>query len=266
MKLFLFLSLLTLSMPSTAAEEGSSSYISGKAGKDEAATYVKAQNVGPRYLAYRDLGPWLNASTGRLALDYGAGLGFSSDFLQQRGFSVESVDISESMIAGAKEHYPQMTVHKITANELPYPNEHFHLIFSSLVLFELPTKDAIKAYISEAARVLKDDGVFVAVTGSTEMHNPSRNWGVLESNFPENQERSSGSLVKVHLKEANLSFSDYYWTSADYHEQFAAAGLTICATHLPLGKGGEAYDWKDELEASPILAIFAAKDCARHLQ
>jgi ubiquinone/menaquinone biosynthesis C-methylase UbiE len=58
---------------------------------------------------------------------------------------------------GAKVNFAQMN-----ATELDFPDNHFDIVFSSMFLHELPLKD-IRAYFSEALRVLKPGGLFLTM-------------------------------------------------------------------------------------------------------
>jgi len=104
-----------------------------------------------------------------------------------------------------------------TDNLLPFSNKTFDLIFSSFVLFEIPTIDGIKAYLSEAERTLKDNGIFIGITGSEHLYSASKKWIHFENNFPENKNAKSGDLVKLMLHSIQTEFTDYYWTEEDYN-------------------------------------------------
>ncbi len=239
------------------------SYVSGRAGVGEAQTYRKAKMVSSRYLAYRDLDPWLSKTAGKLALDYGSGLGYSAEFLLSRGFQVKGADINPDMIAQASQAYPSIEFSLIEDGKLPFSKGTFDLVFSSLVLFELSSLKKMEQYLKSAREVLKDDGVFIGITGSEFMHDPKYQSELRFTDFPQNRKAKSGSLVKVRLNEINLTFEDYLWFEKDYRKVFKKAGLPICQVHRPLGKSGEAFPWKDELKKSPLLIILAGKQCSK---
>jgi len=261
-RLTLLAIVLCLSIATSSLTYADQEYISGQAGEQESKAYTVVKNISTRYLAYRDLGPWFAKLKGHTALDYGSGLGTSTEFLAQQGFNVQGVDISQHMITEAKKSYPEVPFSLIKNNILPFKDKSFDLVFSCLVLFELDSKANIQAYAEQAKRVLKDDGYFIAISGSTNMRDPNFKSKLIKTDFPENKNATSGSQVRVHLHEINLTFVDYLWTEDDYREAFAKAGLPVCAVHYPLGKAGEDFDWVDELHKSPIIVILASKKCS----
>lgn len=61
-----------------------------------AQAYARLEFAGTYYLAYRDLGEIIRQHVkGREAIDFGAGTGRSTRFLQEHGFQVVGVDIAE---------------------------------------------------------------------------------------------------------------------------------------------------------------------------
>lgn len=236
-------------------------YISGQSTKNQAEHYSKIKNISTRYLAYRDLQSWLDLINGKEALDYGCGIGYSIDFLLNKGFKVTGVDINPGMVEQAKKEHPKVDIYLTKKQKLPFPDKSFDLVFSSLVLFELKNKTDIYKYIIEARRILRDNGYFIAITGSSYMHNYEYKSIYRTSNFPENCNATSGDLVRIHSNEADITFFDYLWFENDYRQIFKQAGLPICRVHNPLGKTNENYEWLDELTKSPLLLILAAKDC-----
>ena len=79
---------------------------------------------------------------------------------------LHAIDISPGLLRyaharaqamGIPAHFRQMNV-----NDLKYEDESFDVVFSSMVLHELPLKD-IKAYFKEAYRVLKPGGVMLTM-------------------------------------------------------------------------------------------------------
>ena len=146
-------------------------------------------------------------------------------------------------------------------NALPFSDKSFDLVFSSFVLFEMSSLKKIEEYLIQARRVLKEDGYFIAIIASIHMYDPKFKSRLISADFPENKNRKSGSQVKMHYNEINMTFIDYFWFEEDYRKAFTTAGLQVCAIAYPLGKSGEHYPWEDELKKSPILLFLAAKKC-----
>jgi ubiquinone/menaquinone biosynthesis C-methylase UbiE len=161
------------------------------------------------------------------------------------------------MLSQAQLQYPDISFLEVKNGRLPVEPKIYDLIFSSFVLFELETKEMIGQYLQEAKRVIKDDGLLVAVTGSQELHSASRKWLIFESNFPENKSLKSGNLVKLYLKCANIEFTDYYWEEKDYVDCFEKSGFEIKEIIRPLGKKKEGYSWEDELIYPPFIIVVA---------
>lgn len=226
---------------------------------EQAIGYSKTNQSASRYLAYRDIPSFIKKyANGTKTLDYGAGTGFSTQFLLAQNLDVTGVDISKEMLAQAHINCPNTPFHMIQNGSIPAASHNFDLIFSSLVLFELGTKQEILKYLEEAKRVMKNDGVFIAVTGSQEMY--AKDWYIYNVDYLENKNLKSGDLAKIYLRDAAIEFTDFYWTEADYRSFFSQAGLQLVEIYYPLGKDSEKYSWKDEKTASPFVVFVAKKD------
>lgn len=224
--------------------------------EEQAIGYTKTGQSSARYLAYRDIPPFLQKyACGTKALDYGAGTGLSTQFLLDQHLEVVGVDISKEMLSQAGINCPETTFYLIENGTIPTAANTFDLIFSSLVLFELGSENAVVAYLEEAKRIMKDDAVLIAVTGSEQMY--SRDWFTFKTDYPENKQLKSGDLAKIYLCDAGIEFTDFYWTEADYHQFFKKAGFDLLEVHYPLGKDDEGYPWKDEKRYSPFIILVA---------
>ena len=102
---------------------------------------------------------------GDVALDFGCGVGRLTRFLAKNFRQCYGVDISEIMIAKAREFNSSIQNCKF----IPYTGEDLQMfkddcldfIYTSLVLQHLPDKKMIKSYISEFIRTLKKGGLLV---------------------------------------------------------------------------------------------------------
>ncbi|NNM43709.1 MAG: class I SAM-dependent methyltransferase [Chlamydiae bacterium] len=225
----------------------------------QAIQYSKTHDSSHRFLAYKNIPALLNKySYGKKALDYGTGTGYSAQFLLEIGFDVTGVDVSKEMLLQAQVNYPHLPFHQIQNKEIPITSDTFDVVFSSFVLFEMGSEDEIVSYLKEAKRVMKENGVLVAVTGSENFHSPSKNWLSFRTDFPQNLNPKSGSLVKLYHRESDMEFTDYYWTEADYRNFFTKAGFHLEEVIYPLGEKDEPYVWCDEYTCSPFI-IFVAK-------
>jgi SAM-dependent methyltransferase len=99
-----------------------------------------------------------------LALDFGCGVGRLTRALRTRFERAYGVDISAPMIEQAKELNADIPGCEFITNEqerLPFPNRHFDLIYTRIVLQHLGSRRLIKAYIGELFRTVGNDGLLV---------------------------------------------------------------------------------------------------------
>ena len=109
----------------------------------------------------------LPATPGRF-LDIGCGTGYQMDRAKAMGFEVSGVDPCPSMYgvgANISEDI-RSAICRGTAEQLPFPDSSFDVVFSSHVLVEL---EDITPALREARRVLKPDGRLVLVLNTAIM-------------------------------------------------------------------------------------------------
>ena len=109
----------------------------------------------------------------------------------------------------------------------------------------------------EIYRVLNNGGIFIAVTGSTEMY--SNPWLSLDCDFEQNKNLKSGDIAKVHLREIDLSVYDYYWTHQDYEDVINETQFTLLEHLFPLGNKSDPYPWVTEETKSPYVIYVLKK-------
>jgi len=223
---------------------------------NKAKFYVSEDITGTGYLAYRDISKFISNELKKYkTLDFGCGAGRSTRLLKSYGLNVTGIDISEPMLAQAKKL--DLVSNYILIDDtkaLPFKNSEFHLIISTLVLFEIQTLCRMEKILSEINRVMHYDGKAIFVTGSEYMY--SHQW---LSIFPMTRKKSfsSGELVKIKLKD-NLILNDYFWTNRDYQQVFKKAGFSCEKVHHPLGLSGE-YEWNSEFQYSPYVLYVLKK-------
>lgn len=224
----------------------------------QAIRYSKTHESIHRYLAYRDIPSIIRKYFPKgKALDYGCGTGYSTQFLKDLGFDVCGVDISKQMLHQAQIKYPNLCFALIENGIIPFKAFTFDLVFSSFVLLEIGTQNDIIDYLKEAKRVMKKNGLFIAITASQDLHSISKKWLNFRTDFPENNPLTSGKLVKLYLYDSDIEFTDYYWTEADYRSFFAEVGFNLIDVYYPLGNKNDIYPWKDELSSSPFVVLIA---------
>ena len=220
--------------------------------------YSKYKIEGTQYLPFRDLPLILNKYVkGTKVLDYGSGSGESSIFLKSLGFDVIGVDINDEMVSISQDRDPLGKYIKIETGKLPFNNEVFDLVLCSFVLLEIANKIEILSIVKEINRVLKKGAIFISIAASDITY--KHNWLTLNTDFPENNNITSGSKVKIEFKDINLTINDYYWTENDYKEIFVDAGYQIDEVHNPLGTSKDQYEWIDEKKFSPSSIIVCKK-------
>lgn len=220
--------------------------------------YASLDNSGTAFLAFKIIPKLINKySIGRKTLDYGCGSGHSTAFLKELGLDATGVDISVDMLKEAKLLNPSISFELIKSGQLPYENNCFDIVFSSFVLFEIPTKAELTTVIKEIYRTLRKGGIFIGVTGSSELY--SHDWLSLNVDYEQNRNLKSGDVAKVLLKEANLIVYDYYWTDMDYREIFSKTKFNLLETHLPLGEKRDGYQWRDESLYPPYIVYVLQK-------
>lgn len=90
-------------------------------------------------------------------LEVGSGTGLIMKNLEETAKTVVGVDISAGMLAQAV--HRGLNVVQGSATNLPFPNEHFDLVYSLKVLAHIPD---IEKALQEMSRVLRPNGILVA--------------------------------------------------------------------------------------------------------
>ncbi len=101
----------------------------------------------------------IKSSTPRKVLDFGSGVGRMTEYFTDDFDVVHGVDISKTMIEGAKKRVPKATFSVFDGQVLPYEPEDFDLIFSYQVLQYAPSVSDVERYLKEFYRILKQGGV-----------------------------------------------------------------------------------------------------------
>jgi SAM-dependent methyltransferase len=99
------------------------------------------------------------------ALDFGCGVGRLTRALSSYFQQCYGVDIAQTMVEKARvlnSSYSNCTFAVNEGEDLnAIPDAYFDLVYTSIVLQHQATQDAVKRYIGEFLRVLKNDGVLV---------------------------------------------------------------------------------------------------------
>ena len=99
------------------------------------------------------------AGVGSSVLEIGGGAGWQAKKLYENGFAVESIDIPQSIYSGMK----VWAITDYDGKHIPFPNEHFDIIFSSNALEHVPH---LLEFQNEMKRVLKANGLALHIVPS----------------------------------------------------------------------------------------------------
>jgi trans-aconitate methyltransferase len=94
------------------------------------------------------------------ALDFGCGVGRVTRQLSQHFQECWGVDISRTMLRLAEQYSPECHFHQSHRRDLSeFPDSHFDLVHSVLVLQHQPDRRTVEGYIRELIRVLDQEGL-----------------------------------------------------------------------------------------------------------
>ncbi len=219
-----------------------------------AEAYSRLEFPGSYWLAFRDLPAILarHAPAGR-ALDFGCGTGRSTRFLKRLGFDVVGVDISELMLARARERDPEGDYRRVPDGALPgLETGRFDLVLSTFTFDNIPTREKKLALFTALNGLLAGGGRIVSLVSSPDIY--VHEWASFSTkDFPQNRTARSGDTVRIVMLDVDdqRPVEDVLFTDSDYLEVYAAAGLEVVELHRPLGRTDEPFRWVTETRVSP---------------
>lgn len=92
-------------------------------------------------------------------LDLGCGDGRDSNYFYRKGVDVVGIDLSEGMIALAREKYPDVAFFKEDMRNTIFPDDTFHCVWASVSIINMP-KSELSKIESEVFRILNPGGIF----------------------------------------------------------------------------------------------------------
>lgn len=101
-------------------------------------------------------------------LDLCCGSGQATKFLVQSAQDVTGLDVSPVSLQRAKRHVPQARYVEGFAEDMPFPDQQFDLVHTSVALHEMPPS-ILSQIVPEVYRVLKPGGVFTLI----DFHKPN---------------------------------------------------------------------------------------------
>ena len=216
--------------------------------------YAALDFPGTYYLAYRDLPAIIGEHVrGTKAVDFGCGAGRSTRFLRELGFDAVGVDISEPMLARARERDPVGEYRLLPEGHLGGLPAGIHdLVLSAFTFDNVPTMEKKIALLSSLKRLLNGGGRLVNLVSAPEIY--LNEWASFSTkDFPGNRTARSGDKVLIVMLdvEDRRPVEDILCTDADYREAYKRAGLVPIETYRPLAKVVEAYSWVSETTIAP---------------
>ncbi len=226
-----------------------------------AEAYARLEFPGTYYLAYRDLPAILSEHiAGKRAMDFGCGAGRSTRFLRNLGFDAIGVDISRDMIRKAREIDPGGDYRLLGDGGVAAAAQgRFDLVLSAFTFDNIPAMDRKIRLFRDLRGLLESGGAIVNLVSAPEIY--THEWASFSTrDYPENRRARSGDRVKIVITDIDdpRPVEDFLWTDEDYREIYRRAGLEPAATHHPLGREDEPYEWVNETKIAPW-AIYVLK-------
>jgi SAM-dependent methyltransferase len=148
------------------AREDAESFIYTRDSASDADDFVRSGEANYNQLVRPYLPILLHGQPARdsRVVEIGCGIGRMTAWLAANFAFVDALDISPAMIEAGRQrlgHLPNITFHTGSGSDLaPIADRSADLVFSYIVFQHIPSRAAIEAYVSDAARVLKDGGAF----------------------------------------------------------------------------------------------------------
>jgi ubiquinone/menaquinone biosynthesis C-methylase UbiE len=219
-----------------------------------AEAYAKLEFPGTYSLAFRDLPAIIGEHVrGKKAIDFGCGTGRSTRFLRGLGFDAVGVDISEPMLARARERDPEGEYRLVSGDALGgFASDTYDLVLSAFTFDNVATVEKKVALFQALKRLLKGGGRIVNLVSSPEIY--VNEWASFSTkDFPENRTARSGGKVRIVMLdvEDRRPVEDILWTDQDYQDVYKRAGLLPIKTYRPLASGSDGNSWVSETTIAP---------------
>ncbi len=219
-----------------------------------AEAYATLEFPGTYFLAYRDLPAIITEHVrGKNALDFGCGAGRSTRFLRKLGFDAVGVDISEPMLARARERDPGGDYRRVADGDVSsLADATYDLVLSVFTFDNIATQEKKVALFRGLGRLLKSGGRIVSLVSSPDIY--VNEWASFSTkDFPANRSARCGDKVQIVMLDVDDArpVEDILWTDDGYREVYDRAGLSVIATYRPLGKADDAQAWVSETRIAP---------------
>jgi len=219
-----------------------------------AEAYAKLQFANTYYLAYRDLPEIISTHVGgKKAIDFGCGTGRSTRVLSGLGFDAVGIDISQEMIAKAKEMDPAGDYRFVKDDDFSGLEPAAFDLVASIFTFDNISGFLMKMRLfRDLAGLLKPSGKLISVVSSPEIY--LHEWASFSTkDYPENRTARTGDVVRIVTTDFpdRRPTEDILCTDESYKEIYERSGLNVVAMHRPLGRPEEPYPWVNETAIAP---------------
>jgi SAM-dependent methyltransferase len=219
-----------------------------------AAAYARLGFPGTYHLAYRDLPAIIREHVhGRKAVDFGCGAGRSTRVLRDLGFDVVGLDVSEPMLARARDLDPQGDYRLVADGSLGGLEPHgYDLVLSAFTFDNVPTLEKKVALFEGLKRLLSEDGRIVNLVSSPEIY--VNEWVSFSTkDFPENRAARCGDKVLIVMLDVDdkRPVEDILWTDEGYRDVYERGGVRPIMVYKPLGSPGDGCPWVSETSIAP---------------
>jgi trans-aconitate methyltransferase len=218
-----------------------------------AEAYSRLEFHGTYYLAYRDLPALIKTHvSGRQALDFGCGAGRSTRFLRALGFAVLGVDVSEDMIARAREIDPAGDYRGLAGADLIELSGGPRDLVLSAFTFDNVAQPRKLGLLRELRALLSASGRVVNLVSAPEIY--THEWASFSTrDFPANRDARTGDIVRIVITDTadRRPVEDVLCTADDYGRLYRAAGLEVVQSHSPLARDDEPFAWVNETRIAP---------------
>lgn len=188
--------------------------------------FTRVQKTPFWYATQVGMADFVGAQPGMFILDVGCGPGHLVNHLQALGVAASGADNDPQMIEQARTLFPERPYHHANAENLPWPDNHFHITMAGNILFFLP--DPLPALL-EMVRVTQPGGWVTTWNPSEQISQTAA------AQYAANQPEWDGFAQKHLVNWAGVAENNKRWSAADLQKLFAAANLTHFTTQTTLG-------------------------------
>lgn len=230
-----------------------------------AAAYDELELGGTYHLAFRDLPRLLqDLVAGKRAVDFGCGTGRSTRFLQRHGYETVGLDISQEMVAIARQRDPGGDYRVIADGEFDTLRAGaWDLALAAFTFDNIPSRERKVRLLRGLGNLLADDGRIVIIVSTPEMY--THEWATFTTKeYRENKAARCGDIVRIVTKDYSdgRPVDDILWPHEDYLDVFEQAGLGVVTVERPLAEGNEGIAWGSETSVAPW-AIYVLEAISR---